>query len=225
MQTNKVDFFDYRVFYKKTDIVKYTSHLDVNRCLQRALKRSKLPVWYSEGFNPHIYLNFALPLSLGFESDYEILDFRLTQKIDFDTLKQVINQAFPPGFEVFKIASPIKKPKEIVSADFEIYLNINKQLQQAFKNFILLDEIKVEKKGKKGIKTINLKEFFTFKNDDIENGLYKIIINFPAGVSTNINPTLLIDNFFKSLNINDYLTKIKSMKRTAVYDENNNLFI
>ena len=74
-------FIDYRVFYTKTGRLKYISHLDVNRLMQRALKRSGLPVWYSEGFNPHIYITFALPLALGLESRYEIMDFRLTANL------------------------------------------------------------------------------------------------------------------------------------------------
>ena len=63
-------FIDYRLFYTKTGRLKYISHLDTNRLMQRTLKRSGLPVWYSEGFNPHIYITFALPLALGLESEY-----------------------------------------------------------------------------------------------------------------------------------------------------------
>lgn len=57
-----------RIFYKKLDVAKYISHLDMQRCMQRAVKRAKLPVWYTEGFNPHPYITFALPISLGIES-------------------------------------------------------------------------------------------------------------------------------------------------------------
>ena len=52
-----------RVFYHKTSRAKYISHLDIMRCMQRAVVRAGLPVWYTEGFNPHIYLTFSLPLS------------------------------------------------------------------------------------------------------------------------------------------------------------------
>ena len=43
----------------------YISLLDMQRVMQRVLKRSGLPVWHTLGFNPHIYMTFACPLSLG----------------------------------------------------------------------------------------------------------------------------------------------------------------
>ena len=46
----------------------YISLLDMQRVMQRVLKRSGLPVWHTLGFNPHIYMTFACPLSLGQES-------------------------------------------------------------------------------------------------------------------------------------------------------------
>ena len=61
-------FTDYRVFYTKTGRLKYISHLDVNRLMQRALKRSGLPVWYSEGFNPHIYITLHCRLHWGWKA-------------------------------------------------------------------------------------------------------------------------------------------------------------
>jgi len=70
-----------RVFWKKEGRIKYISHLDINRCMARALKRSRLPVWHTLGFNPHIYTTFALPLALGYESECESVDFRLTEQV------------------------------------------------------------------------------------------------------------------------------------------------
>ena len=66
-----------RVFFRKTGDARFLSHLDVMRCFTRALKRSGFDVWYTQGFNTHIYLMFASPLSLGFESEYEPMDFRI----------------------------------------------------------------------------------------------------------------------------------------------------
>ncbi len=58
-----------RVFYSKKGRMKFISHLDMNRFMTRMILKSGLPVWYTEGFNPRPYLTFALPLSLGFESE------------------------------------------------------------------------------------------------------------------------------------------------------------
>ena len=61
-----------RAIFEKTGRSKYISHLDLNRCMLRTFRRSGLPIWYTEGFNPHLYYAFALALSLGFESSCEI---------------------------------------------------------------------------------------------------------------------------------------------------------
>ena len=54
----------------------YISLLDMQRVMQRVLKRSGLPVWHTLGFNPHIYMTFACPLSLGQESQCECVDVK-----------------------------------------------------------------------------------------------------------------------------------------------------
>ena len=72
---------DYRIVFEKRGRVKYISHLDLNRCMLRAVRRSGLPAWYTEGFHPHMYLMFPLALSLGAESTCEVMDIRLTQEV------------------------------------------------------------------------------------------------------------------------------------------------
>ena len=47
-----------RIWFRKTGRVKYVSHLDIMRCMTRAVRRAQIPLWYTEGFNPHPYLNF-----------------------------------------------------------------------------------------------------------------------------------------------------------------------
>ena len=76
-----------RAVFAKRGRAKYISHLDLNRCMQRVFKRSGIPIWYTEGFNPHIYITFALPLSLGYESGVEIMDFNITEGIPFKDIR------------------------------------------------------------------------------------------------------------------------------------------
>ena len=84
-----------RLFYSKTGRLKFISHLDMTRFMSRIITRSKIPVWYTEGFNQHVYMNFALPLSLGFESVYEVVDFRLND--DGYSLDECSKQLFAAG--------------------------------------------------------------------------------------------------------------------------------
>lgn len=103
-----------RVFFTKTGRAKYISHLDVNRCIDRAIKRSGIPVWYTQGFNPHIYTTFAMPISLGFESLCESFETRLVEDdFSLEEVKTALNRVLPTGLEVTQVAEPVMEMKEI----------------------------------------------------------------------------------------------------------------
>ena len=70
-----------RVKFTKTGSLKFISHLDLNRTMQEVIVRSKLPVWYSEGFNPHPRIVFSPPLSVGVSSLTEFMDFKLVEEV------------------------------------------------------------------------------------------------------------------------------------------------
>ena len=65
-----------RIFYRKKGRMKFVSHLDMNRFMSRIINKAKVPVWFTEGFNRHLYLNLAVPLSLGYEGLYEGMDVK-----------------------------------------------------------------------------------------------------------------------------------------------------
>ena len=71
-----------RIQFIKTDRARYISHLDLMRTFQRAFLRADLHVRHTEGFNPHAYVSIALPLSVGFSSQCEILEFGLPEGED-----------------------------------------------------------------------------------------------------------------------------------------------
>lgn len=190
-------FIDYRVFYTKTGRLKYISHLDVNRLMQRALKRSGLPVWYSEGFNPHIYITFALPLALGLESFYEVMDFRLTIELPEKEIKRRLQAALPEGMTVLSVAKPIAKAQDVDAALFRLrFSGSADSLAEQWNGFLAETEILVEKKTKKGIKTIDIRPDICVKRSEWESGSYTVELLLPAGVK-NISPFLVIEAFKK----------------------------
>ena len=70
-----------RIWFDKLGEVRYISHLDLMRCFTRAIRRAKIPLWFTEGFNPRPYMQFALPLSLGMQSVCESVDIRVEGEI------------------------------------------------------------------------------------------------------------------------------------------------
>ena len=214
-----------RVWFKKFDECRYISHLDLNRVMIRAITKSRLPVWYTEGFNVHPYITFALPLSLGFTGEKETMDMRiLDDGLDLSVIKDELNKCLPHGLEVFDVTTPVKKPGAINSAKFKMELTSDEysteELCNKFVELLNSDEILVDKKTKKGIKKIDIKEHFeNAKHYESTKGVVVRVI-LPAGSTTNINPTLLIKAFEERYNTELFY----NITRIDVFDEEGRSF-
>ena len=217
-----------RIFYQKRDRARYISHLDVTRCMQRALKRANLSVWHTEGFNPHIYLTFALPLSLGYESLCESMDIRLMAPDIDESAEEIrarLNRALPDGIRVTEAAPPCCKPEEIASALYSVRISSERRsgesLLDAFGRFWDSERIEVEKKGKKGIRVIDIKpDCAVISREAGPDGLL-LRLKTAAGNQKNINPTLLTDEFLRREGIDEAYTRVV---RQEMYRANGALF-
>ena len=205
-----------RVFFEKKGDIKYISHLDLNRFMLKIIRMSKIPVWYSEGFNPHPYITFALPLSLGFESDYEIMDIRL----DDDSFKneEVYNSLkplFPEGLKLFSCEDPVMKAGQVAYADYKIeFDSVPDGYMSGLEQLLNNDAIIAKKKTKKGTyKDIDLKEFV--KSFSVNDNTLSITLS--AGGSNNLNPKLILDTFSQR---NEIETPYYKVTRTMLYNEN-----
>ena len=82
--------------FRKTDVVRHLGLLDLQRTMQRALRRSGLPLKYSSGFNPHIVMSFASALSSGIPGDAELLDVSLSGDTTEETCLTAMQRVLPP---------------------------------------------------------------------------------------------------------------------------------
>lgn len=216
-----------RVFYRKFGPCKYISHLDTNRVMIRAIGKSRLNIWRTEGFNQHAYITFALPLSLGFASECESMDFRvLDDEEDLNAIPDRLNECLPDGIRVFRCAESVHKPAAIDSAKYTVVLEpMNeedisiKELSSRLNAFIQLPEIIVEKKTKKGKKNIDLKPYI-LSFDPHEGDKARFDLKLPAGSTLNINPNLLINAFADSIGVELYA----DITRTAIYTKGGEAF-
>ena len=193
---------DVRMSFEKTGMAKFISHLDTVRLITRSMKRACVPIWFTEGFNPHAFLTFAMPLSLGFESYCETVDFRLMEEVDLEELKVRLNNALPVDITVKEIYVYETSPNDIRWAEYKIIFNNpdNKFLETAEKT-LSSDEIIVEKKAKQGRKKVNkevnIKEYIKSFELSEENGKLVLKTILSSGTSMNINPMLLIGALVK----------------------------
>lgn len=213
-----------RVKYIKKGRSKYISHLDMNRCMTRALQCAKLPIWHTEGFNPHLFITFALPLSLGYTGEAEYMDTRLTEDISLDEMRDRMNEKLPEGIEVVNVYEPVYSPNEIETALFEIVFydedNDLNLVKSKIEQILSQDEIIVQKKSKSGMKDINLKQYIT--DYSLFLGCDRLVfkIYLPAGNTVNINPSLLLGKVEESVGCELY----SDITRKEIYIENGKVF-
>ena len=115
--------YDVRIRLSKRGRIKFVSHLDMFRTMQRAVRRADIPLWYTEGFNPHPYISYLLALPLGVEGIAEPIDIRLVEPMTMDALKERLNAVMPEGMRVESAAPPVHKPGEIAFARYEVTLD------------------------------------------------------------------------------------------------------
>ena len=203
-----------RVFFEKKGRAVYISHLDLYRVFQRAVKRCKLPVWETQGFNPHVYITFALPLALGVEGVCESLDTKLTEDLSPEEVKDRLNSALPDDIRVLRVGEQVYKPTEIEKSEYEINIDCDFSL---LTEFFGQERIITEKKTKKGISEIDLKPYIELM--EIREGFIRM--RLPSGTEFNINANLVFDAFEKQYN-----TEIVGMtiKRVGIYCKNGEIF-
>lgn len=205
-----------RVFYSKTGRARFISHLDMMRFMTRALKRSGLPVWYTEGFNRHIYTTFALPLSLGFESNCEFMDFRLLpDEFDMAEVARRLGACLTEDIQV-RAAAPVgMDPKEITWADFRIaFVGCAEAngLAEAFRAFCAQPQILVEKKTKRSVSTVDLAPTMQLLEAKEAADGAELTLRLAAGNTLNINPNLVLSAFWQHCGLAPAQTRITRLR-------------
>ena len=196
-----------RVFFTKKGDARFLSHLDPMRCFTRALKRSGMEIWYTQGFNSHIYLMFSSPLSLGFESEYETMDFRLLNDVTFDPeyITDSLNRSLPDGVKSYKASTPVHDHTEIAYSEWDIRITgTPDKLEETFKQFIDQEEITISRTNKKGqIKKENAVDYIKSISFEKRDEGIEISAVLKSDSSSSLNPGLLINTYIEYANIGD----------------------
>ena len=107
-----------RLLFSKTGRAKYISHLDLMRTFQRAFARAGIAIKHTEGFNPHPFVSIALPLSVGYSSQCEILEFGLLEGADPEEVPRRLTAAMPEGIIIHQCYPAQRKLKELTYLNY-----------------------------------------------------------------------------------------------------------
>ncbi|MDE5984221.1 MAG: TIGR03936 family radical SAM-associated protein [Eubacterium sp.] len=211
-----------RLRFAKQGRLKYISHLDINRAMARAFKRAEIPLWYTEGFNPHPYMSFSLPLSLGVESLCESVDIRIIDEISNTEIKERMNTVLPDDLRILDVYDDFRDNSEIVYSDYVYKFQFadNESALEKIKSVLESDEILALKKGKQGRKRVfketDIKAFIDKYSVSIRDDVIVLNIRLYAGPDKNLNPSLLFDTIIRLIET-DF--EWKSIARISLLDK------
>ena len=210
----------YVIKFSKDGYAKYTSHLDLLRFFKRAFRKSGIALSYSQGFNPHPKLGFAQPLSLGYSSTCELIEFTTDVPYNTDEIFNLLKDMMPEGLNLLYCKELDESIKSLAAiADYAIYEVVIPYKVAAFeletlaKGYMAQEEIHAMKKQKKDKKlvSVNIKHMIrNFEAVALENEI-KLNLLLDCGSISNCSPELVIASFcdFAKIDIPRYAMDVE----------------
>ena len=149
--------------FHKDDIVRHLGLLDLQRTMQRALRRTGLPVRYYNGFNPHMVMSFASALSSGIPGDAELVDVSLCGEVTEEQCLTAMNRVLPPSLSVSRVRivddTFPKLGAALRQAEYRIRLSGEhaEKVIHAIPAFLAETEIMALRKSKKAETMVNIR--------------------------------------------------------------------
>ncbi len=188
--------FVMRIKFRKVGSLQYISHLDLQRTLARVLVRANIPMWYTQGFNPHAKVTFGLPLSVGTESECEFLDLRLDRNIPPSELVEHLNRELTEEMKVLDAYIPTSKFSDIGWARYEMdfsFTGANAETAEKMQALFTTSPLMMTKKGKAGERDIDIVPMI--KNLTVISpceGKIHLSAMLSAGSACYLNPEFLV---------------------------------
>lgn len=173
------------------------SHLDLMRTIQRIVRRSKLKVEYSQGFNPHMNISLCQPLSVGVYSSCEYLDIYLEEKIKTIELIESLNKVSSVGIKFLfaeEVEENLKSLMALLAAakyNIKIKYNQTEKLEEELESLFHLKNWNIIKKSKSSEKEVDIKPYIYKMSYKIENGYLIIVATLASGSKDNLSADLL----------------------------------
>lgn len=198
----------YLIKFSKESSVKFIGHLDVMRTIQRMIRRTGLPVQYSRGFNPHINMSIAQPLSVGVYSCGEYMDICFESEVEESEIKCRLNENAPVGVKVLEVKRIRDNPdKKIFKSMAEVYAAryiikikyLNSPNVEADMNGLMEKDIwKAVKKTKRGENETDIKKFVKEMHYKVGDNILTLDTVISCGSRDNLSAGLLVDYIQKN---------------------------
>ncbi len=190
--------------FNKLGKMRYIGHLDLQTLFQRAIKRAGLPIEYSQGFNPHQIISFALPLAVGMGSECEYVNIQLNEETDLKHIVESLNSVLPEGLTITEanLLPSNKKAPSVTAATYKIQLpSVSaEELKSVTAEILSQEEILVERKTKTKTSTVNIREHIKNLSVTGTDETPELQATLSAGSQNNLKPQLLVEEIYRRLN-------------------------
>ncbi len=202
----------------------FIGHLDLLKLFQRTIKRAKLPIGYSWGYNPHQLITFAVPLPLGMSGVGEIMDIQLTHRMGCDEIKDKLNECLPEGILVLQVMElefgDTSCAAAVAWGDYWVRLDKRYENFEAIINNVLeKKEIYIERTVKKKTKIVDIRPLIRNIWVDDTADVTEFSCNIATGSQGNLKPDALIGYIFSLMGETPNMFKTDILRGTLYTEE------
>ena len=211
-----------RLKFRKVGNLQYISHLDLQRVMGRVLLRSGVPVWFTQGFNPHPKLVFALPLSVGTQSECEYIDIKIDRKIALVDLLARLNAEVTDEMRFLRAYYPNSKFTDIAAVGYVIEISdteIKKSTASDAVKTLTTSPLNMIKRSKSGEREIDVTEYIKDVSCSVTvDKTLRLTVTINGGEGT-LNPEMIVTALREKLGIlKEYPNKgLYTITRTNLY--------
>ncbi len=207
--------------FEKGERIRHIGHLDIQRSVQRGLRRSGLPVAYSQGFNPHILITFASALSTGACGKREIMDVTMAEEVSAEEFLSRINKAMPPEMQVSE-ARPVDQHhpslmSELQAAEYDLMIRDEQKgerLSEAVPALLARETVPAMRKTKTKLSECDIRPLILSLRGE-KNHLYATLV---LTERESCKPQMLLDALRKQAGIEEEVRML--VTRTALLGKN-----
>jgi radical SAM-linked protein len=201
----------YVIKFSKVGNIRFISHLDLLRLFKRSFKRAGIKLVHSQGFNPHPKMSFAQPLSLGYTSSAEYIEFDTQDPYPTELIREKISGLMPEGIAILdcrELPVPGKSLAALTErASYEIVIpldpNVTVDLNELVNRYMNQTAIHIAKHQKKSNKdvVIDIKPMIHEIKGSVDNNNIMITLMLAAGSTSNLSPEMVLASFCESAGI------------------------
>ncbi|MBU3088613.1 TIGR03936 family radical SAM-associated protein [Clostridium gasigenes] len=218
----------YVIKYTKGADIKFISHLDLMRIIQRIIRRTDIPIKYSKGFNPHMAISIAQPLSVGVYSDGEYMDIVLDGELNENEIIEKLNEKTVRGIrflEAKKVREVLEGEKKLpqamalldaVRCTIKMPVSSEEGITKKLEEILAQESWVTMKKSKKGPKEADIRPFVKDIKCYVEGGNLVINTLIATGSREHLSPDLLA-RYIKSNIENVIEDEFIDIKREEMY--------